>query len=187
VSDDSDEYETGVYRWWHLSQPSPELLAAIGDGWIEPHGRVLDLGCGLGVEVAAMVGLGFEATGIDLSEVAIARARAAHPAASFVVGDVRSLPFAAESFDVLLDRGCLHYLSAEDRPRHEAEAWRVLRPGGHLLLRACLASAAARNDLPLDLLDRQFARWSRAAVYRGAIASDTRTMDALVARLEKPR
>jgi hypothetical protein len=29
----SDPYLDGTYRWWHLPGPSPELLAAAGDGW----------------------------------------------------------------------------------------------------------------------------------------------------------
>jgi hypothetical protein len=29
----TDHYADGTCRWWHLSRPSPELLAALGDGW----------------------------------------------------------------------------------------------------------------------------------------------------------
>jgi hypothetical protein len=46
----TDHYTDGTYRWWHLSRPSPELLATLGDGWLRPGGRALDIGCGLGVE-----------------------------------------------------------------------------------------------------------------------------------------
>jgi hypothetical protein len=28
-----------TYRWRHLSRPSPELLAALGDGWLPSRGR----------------------------------------------------------------------------------------------------------------------------------------------------
>ena len=187
MSPDLDEYASDAHRWWHLSRPSPELLEALGDGWIAPPARVLDLGCGLGVELGILAGLGFEATGIDQSEIAIERARASHRAARFLVGDVRELPFELETFDVLLDRGCLHYLTAPDRTRYEREAWRVLRPGGRFLLRACLTSGGVRNDLPADLLEREFARWHRVVSQRRSIPSDTRSMEALVARLEKPQ
>jgi SAM-dependent methyltransferase len=181
-----DEYATGVYRWWHLSEPSPELREAMDDGWLAPPGRALDLGCGLGVEAAALAARGFEATGIDVSEVAIERAAAEHPDARFLVGDVRRLPFEDEAFDLLLDRGCLHYLEAADRASYEREAWRVLRPDGRFLLRACLTSGGERNDLPDDVLDRLFARWRHVRVEQRRIPSDTRSMEALVARLEKP-
>jgi SAM-dependent methyltransferase len=181
-----DEYANDTYRWWHLSEPSPELLDAVADGWIAPPGRVLDLGCGLGVDLGVLAGLGFETVGVDLSSVAIDRARASQPELEFVVGDVRDVPFETGSFDLLLDRGCLHYLSTADRPTYEREAWRVLRPGGRLLLRACLTSEGRRNELSTEVVNEQFARWNTVALDRRSIASDTRSMDALVARLEKP-
>jgi len=42
----ADHYEDGTCSWWHLSQPPPELVAAVGDGWLPGGGRVLDVGCG---------------------------------------------------------------------------------------------------------------------------------------------
>lgn len=46
----TDHHADGTYTWWHLSRPSPEPLAALGDGWLPPSGRALDAGCGLGAE-----------------------------------------------------------------------------------------------------------------------------------------
>jgi len=46
----TDHHADVTYRWWHLSRPSPEPLAALGDGWLPPSGRALDAGCGLGAE-----------------------------------------------------------------------------------------------------------------------------------------
>jgi len=34
----ADEYASGDYRNWHLSVPSPELTAAIDDGWLSMRG-----------------------------------------------------------------------------------------------------------------------------------------------------
>jgi SAM-dependent methyltransferase len=184
--DQPDEYTTDVYRWWHLSRPSPELMAVLEDGTIAPPGRVLDLGCGLGVELAEMARRGFQAVGIDISRAAIDQASQLHPTVEFHVADVLSLPFAAERFDVLLDRGCFHYLAPADRPRYEVEAWRVLRPGGRFLLRACLTSGGERNDLPDDVIERHFARWTVLEQQHRSIPSDTRAMEAVVALLEKP-
>ena len=47
-----DEYASGEFRWWHLSEPSPELRTALDSGWLRASGRVLDVGCGLGTELA---------------------------------------------------------------------------------------------------------------------------------------
>ena len=35
----ADHYADGTYRWWHLSSPSPDLLAALDDGWLPASGR----------------------------------------------------------------------------------------------------------------------------------------------------
>jgi hypothetical protein len=63
----TDPYLDGVYRWWHLSTPSPELVAAEADGWLGAPGAVVDIGCGLGTEIAYLAAKGCQAVGIDLS------------------------------------------------------------------------------------------------------------------------
>ena len=35
----ADHYADGTYLWWHLSRPSPELTAALADGWLAARGR----------------------------------------------------------------------------------------------------------------------------------------------------
>ena len=95
---------------------------------------------------------GFRTVGVDLSSVALTRASALHPEVLFVKADVRSLPFAEGGFEALVDRGCFHYLEPHDRSRYASEASRVLRPGGRLLLRACLRATGVRNDIVMDTL-----------------------------------
>lgn len=143
----ADPYADGTYRWWHLTRPSPELVAAKANGWLGKPGRVLDAGCGLGTETAYLARRGWHAVGTDLSRAALLRARREHPGPAFVLADVRTLPFKPGSFDLLLDRGCFHYLPRGGRSRYAAEAERVLRPGGRLLLRACRSSAGVPNDI----------------------------------------
>ncbi|HEX9517146.1 MAG TPA: class I SAM-dependent methyltransferase, partial [Streptosporangiaceae bacterium] len=73
-----------------------------------------------------------------LSVAALAQARTRHQGAAFACVDVTSLPLSASSADLLLDRGCFHYLAPDQRAGYAREAGRVLRPGGRLLLRMCL-------------------------------------------------
>jgi SAM-dependent methyltransferase len=100
------------------------------DGWRER--TVLDAGCGAGVEVVRFARGGARVIGLDLSERAIELARknlaAQGLAASLVVGDAESLPFASESTDLVYAHGLVQY-AADDR-RAVAECYRVLRPGG---------------------------------------------------------
>jgi SAM-dependent methyltransferase len=180
----ADHYADGTYRWWHLSQPSPELIAALRDGWLPASGRVLDLGCGLGTEAGYLTSIGWRAVGIDLSEVALARAAGLHDGTAFLRADLRQLPFRRSSFDAVLDRGCFHYLPPSDRPRYAAEAQRVLRPGGKLLLRASLRAAGVRNDIDEAVIRATFAGWRMAEMKRATVPSDTRVLDYLVVRLQ---
>jgi ubiquinone/menaquinone biosynthesis C-methylase UbiE len=75
-------------------------------------------------------------TALDLTPAMLSRARRRAERCGrpvfFVVGDVTELPFAAASFDAVV----LHLiLAVVPRPeRALAEALRVLRPGGHLLI-----------------------------------------------------
>jgi SAM-dependent methyltransferase len=149
---------------------------------------VLDLGCGLGSELAHLAQCGVALTvGVDRSVAALQRARRLHPAVACVQADVLGLPFAQAGFDVVLDRGCFHYLRTADRRRYAAEAWRVLGPGGRFLLRASLYAQGVRNDLTEPLLRQIFAGWRIVSLEQTQIPSDTRQTVALVTRLECPR
>lgn len=181
----SDPYLDNVYQWWHLSYPSPELLAAESDGWLGQPGRVLDAGCGLGTEIGYLAGRGWRVIGLDLSEPALRRASQEHPGLSFIRGDVLHLPFQARAFDLLLDRGCFHYLSGHERTNYAAEARRVIRPGGRMLLRACLTSAGMGNDVDEDVISGCFEGWSIDSLKHAKLPSDTRTLPALEIRLRR--
>ena len=183
---DTDPYQSGIARWWHLSRPSPELLAAAADGWIgSPPGTALDVGCGLGTEAGFLAAAGWQVAGIDLSGPALRNAMAGHQQARFFQADARRAPFASASFDLVLDRGCFHYLDGADRHAYAAQAWRVLRPGGRMLLRACLRSAGVRNDVDETVIEGVFADWTVDLIRQSDLPSDTRTMPALEIRLRR--
>jgi len=179
----ADHYADGTYLWWHLSRTSPELAAALGDGWLPCGGRGLDVGCGLGTEAALLASVGWRVAGIDLSQTALRRAAAERDDVTFVRADVRALPFASGGFDAAVDRGCFHYLPAADRPRYSDELRRVLRPGGKLLLRASLHAAGVRNDIDETVIAAAFAAWNIEHMERAAVPSDTRMLEVIVARL----
>ena len=94
--------------------------------------RVLDVGCGTGVDLVRFVRGGASGFGIDLADSAIALAREnlRHQslAASLSVGDGERLPFRDGTFDLVYAHGVLQYTPG-DRALVE-ECRRVLAPGG---------------------------------------------------------
>jgi SAM-dependent methyltransferase len=95
--------------------------------------RVLDAGCGVGWGSALVLEAGAaEVVGVDLSEDAIADARARAPGAEFAVGDLLELPFDADTFDVALCFEAIEHTGNTERTLDELA--RVLRPDGLLFV-----------------------------------------------------
>jgi 2-polyprenyl-3-methyl-5-hydroxy-6-metoxy-1,4-benzoquinol methylase len=94
--------------------------------WLEtaaPAERVLDAGCGEGILVEEFAGrLAIE--GID-ANYSSERVRS---------GSVTALPYPEHTFDRAMCLDVLEHLTFEDQPRALAELFRVLRPGGALLV-----------------------------------------------------
>jgi SAM-dependent methyltransferase len=95
-------------------------------------GRALDAACGTGAVTRQLVARGHDVIGVDISEAMLARARKAVPEARFIAGDLTDLPLADGNVDHVVCSLALAHLS--DLRPFFAEAARVMRPGGHLLL-----------------------------------------------------
>jgi arsenite methyltransferase len=100
--------------------------------------RVLDLGCGAGTDslvAAQMVGSSGSVVGIDMTPAVLAKARRAAAElgvtnADFVEGEVESLPFQDDSFDVVISNGVIDLVP--DKDAVYSEIYRVLAPGGRI-------------------------------------------------------
>src|SRR5256714_3144293 len=113
------------------------ILFGDGRAWVcsRAHGQVLELACGTARNLSFYPD-DVQLTAIELSPqmLAIARKRAqelGHPA-DLRLGDVQSLDFPDESFDTVTCT--LGFCTIPDTRAAAAEAFRVLRPGGQLLL-----------------------------------------------------
>ncbi|MEO6122320.1 MAG: methyltransferase domain-containing protein [Ilumatobacteraceae bacterium] len=95
---------------------------------IGPGDRILDIACGSGLAVELAHLRGAVCAGIDASERLIAVARDRNPDADLRVGDMHALPWGDENFDIVTSfRGIWG-----TTPDALAEAFRVLKPGGHV-------------------------------------------------------
>lgn len=129
---------------WDTGISPPELTAVIEGPDALPPGQALDLGCGTGTNVVYMARHGWKVTGVDFSGPAIAAARAKARAAGaggrtdLLQGDVTrlgDLPISGP-FDLVLDMGCLHGISPEERAGYAAGLAALTRPGALFLLYA---------------------------------------------------
>jgi SAM-dependent methyltransferase len=115
--------------------------------------RVLDLACGPGRHAAQLVGRGAHVTGFDLSFPLLARARRRiGPAVALVRGDMRRLPFAPGSFDLIVNLFTSFGYFADDA-LHAAvlrDVVRLLRPGGHFVLDYFNADAVRAALVPRE-------------------------------------
>src|SRR5205823_14237286 len=113
-------------------RPNGRLVAEIAD--LTP-GRALDVGCGEGADAIWLARRGWTVTAIDISDVAVRRAREAAELAGVTVewlcGDALLTPFPARSFDLMsMQYPALPKAAGEAAVRTLLDA---VRPGGLLL------------------------------------------------------
>lgn len=158
-----------VERIWQMSYPdfvafidqenSPPGGSQTLDWWLENAGmraesRLLDLACNTGYSSRGLARrTGCRASGIDISETAIASARAGASAARFEgkldyrVGDVCRLPWADAEFSHVVAGCCFGFFA--ERELALTETARVLEPGGLL----CVSTLPYVQTPPASLLD----------------------------------
>ena len=85
--------------------------------------------------VRHLTGRGYHTTGIDIAPVVVAEALRRNPGLHACCADVRDLPFADASFNVVFSGSTLdHFATVADIAQAVKELVRVLRPSGRLLL-----------------------------------------------------
>lgn len=118
------------------------LRASIVDlAQLQPGEKVLDVGCGTGslaITAKLKAGASVEMYGRDAAPEMIARARQkaakAGVAIDFQAGVVEAIDFPDGTFDVVLSSFMVHHLPGDLKAKAFAEIYRVLKPGGRLLV-----------------------------------------------------
>lgn len=138
------EYSLGSPHFQALASDKPSNAAIRFTEYLRKNqipfvGKVLETGCGMGRNSNYLAGLGFEVTGVDISDVAITEARKRAAVANLSVQyrelDVSTAwPFVDQSIDYVLDLGTSHLLTMKELQVYREELLRVLKLDGKFLL-----------------------------------------------------
>jgi arsenite methyltransferase len=150
---------------------NPIALASLKEGEV-----VLDLGSGAGFDcflAAQRVGQSGKVIGVDMTPEMLDKARenlrkGKYQNVEFRLGEIENLPVADSSVDVIISN-CVINLS-QDKPKVFREAFRVLRPGGRLMVSDIVLTA----DLPQEIR-------SSIEAYVGCVAGASKKSDYLAA------
>ncbi|MBY7800673.1 class I SAM-dependent methyltransferase [Vibrio fluvialis] len=141
------DYDAIAEDWNRLRThlPAPDLaLFELFRCYIPPQGRVLDLGCGHGIPIAAMMTeSGFTLTGVDRSERLLSLARSAMPQQEWIQSELESFEPVGHYHGVIIWDSMFHL------PRHEhltllGKVFEALEPEGVVIL----SNGGSDTDLP---------------------------------------
>ncbi|MGF1425094.1 methyltransferase domain-containing protein [Kitasatospora sp. LaBMicrA B282] len=146
-SDLITDYDRLADTWWDPRGPLAPLgwIARARAQFVPPatrdDARLLDLACGGGLFAPHLSGKGYRLTGVDLSQLSL-REAGRHGYHALARADLAQLPFADGTFDVVTAGQCLEHVP--DPYGAVAEACRVLRPGGTLIVDTIADTRLAR-------------------------------------------
>lgn len=141
-----DEFYTERSAIWS-GEPNAQLVAEVSD--LSP-GTALDVGCGEGADAVWLAQRGWSVTAVDISEVALERARGhADSAGAFITlqrADLVSAPPAPDTYDLV----SAQFFQLPEPPRGATITGlgRAVTPGGHLLVVGHDPSGRTGSDHP---------------------------------------
>lgn len=130
-----------VAKEWDISRFSARANQIKLARQIKNGDNVLDVGCGNGVFYPVLADKSINYIGMDISKKLLALARKkvlknkGKAKVKFIKGSITKLPFINNQFDWVCAFAVLHHIPSEElRLRSAQEIWRVLKPGGRVVV-----------------------------------------------------
>ncbi len=156
------------------------------------NARVLDVGCGGGIDAIFMAQCGYRVIGVDVSAAALRiaenRAKKAHVKVDWCKGNVLELPIDDESIDFVTDRGLFHLIENCDRTKYASEFFRVLKGKGKALVRGASSELTERfSPVTEEAFEKYFpvSKFKRGPVLPIPLFSVAGLIDAKIVMLQK--
>ena len=122
---------------WNRAEPPEILTDLVTSGRLDPC-KALDIGCGTGNYSLYLAMNGFDVTGVDVSEsaIAIAKSKASQQKYSIlfkVVNILDDISLIDDSFEFVNEWMILHHILPQDRNQYLNNVCSLLKPGGKYL------------------------------------------------------
>lgn len=127
-------WSVAPHYWSHFFEPYflPMYKKVLENIQLKENTLLLDAGCGSGLFSYMAIAKGAQVIGIDAAPGLLEVARERNPQNNFLEEDLEALPFAADSFDIVV--GFNSFQFAGDFENALLEAKRVLKPGGKIVM-----------------------------------------------------
>ena len=163
-----EEYRYSEYGPW-----MPDLME------FDQHAgeRVLEIGAGMGTDLAQFAKNGAIVTDLDLAKGHIALARENFDLrglrGTFICGDAENMPFGDASFDVVYSNGVIHHIPQTGQVVDEI--FRVLKPGGKAIIMVYRENSLRywRNVYEIGLAQGMLENWSMGEIMSRTVELST--------------
>ncbi len=124
-------------------------LRPLFEKYAKPKTRMLEGGCGMGQYVTFYTAKGWQVIGLDFAQETLSRLQKRVSGLQICAGDVSSIPFADETFDLYYSGGVVEHFEGGAKKSLQ-EAFRVLKNDGVLLLSVPYHSPLRRLLMPFN-------------------------------------
>jgi 2-polyprenyl-3-methyl-5-hydroxy-6-metoxy-1,4-benzoquinol methylase len=162
---DSDDERKKIEAYWRHAADQPErrrhfYRVLANEVRAYPTGiKLLDFGCGTGEDTGAMLALGVDYHGADVTPTMLAQARARFPSISFEADDMLGSKYGTGSWPIVVCNAVLPHLPADRVATAIRELWRL---AGKLLIVRLFGVDTEKGDKTVVLDGFIYQRWASA-------------------------